>query len=405
MSPKTAAFIFRGLSPLFVLLCGAATAAGTVRVQSFAGTAEILSNGEWRQLQGGETLEAGVSLRAGADSRLQLELPDNSFFRLTEGSACRIIESKSEKKNVSLRLELETGTLIVSTAGANARIEIIVPDGGKFTGKGLFSVTAVGDDAAVLSVLKGEACLADGKKDVCAKKQQDLRAAKAEQPGKPGKMTDSSLELWKRQKFLPPSGAGELFLKVIRPEEGRCHDQPEIFVVGNTLPGAAVRVNGNEMKVRQNGEFSGSVNLFEGENRLNFTAIAREGETLSVVRTVCLDTTPPLLTVSQPPDNFDPTQSGSCSVGECRILIFGLTEPGVLLIINGVDVSRFIQDDGSFLIQDFPVRMTDTTLTVQAYDSLRRTTYDIIQIQSPVDSDGDGAYDFLDACPLDPQCK
>ncbi|MFH1539314.1 MAG: hypothetical protein ABIH66_10175, partial [bacterium] len=63
-----------------------------------------------------------------------------------------------------------------------------------------------------------------------------------------------------------------------------------------------------------------------------------------------------------------------------------------------------ISDDGSFLIQDFPISINETILTIFAQDIFQRRTFEILHMEQPQDSDDDGTFDFLDACPADPEC-
>jgi hypothetical protein len=164
-------------------------------------------------------------------------------------------------------------------------------------------------------------------------------------------------------------------------------------------------VNNKAFPVKENGSFSGNITLFEGDNKVVVQARSASGATTTVTRQVSLDSSPPMLTISQPTSNFDMTLIGTCDSRNCYIQVFGLTEPGVSLSINGVNVSRYIEDDGSFFIQDFPVRRTERTLTFEAEDMLRQRTVEVLYVAPPSDIDFDGAPDTLDACPSDPSCQ
>lgn len=388
----------RLLAPILMLAILCTTASAEVRVQVFLGTAEIRKNGEWRPVEPGETLPAEATLRTGEESRLQILLPDDSFARLLEKSKCKVVETDEGKKPPAVRLGLDSGSLILSVVSSKRRPKISLPDESAVEGKGLFSIAVVDEENSRVSVLKGEACASpengEGEK-VCLKTEQELAIAKGK-PAAPGKISEEALAVWKAQKFLPTSDEPKLFLKILQPEENKNLDESNVYVVGKTLPGAQVRVNGKPVKVKDNGSFNGTIGLFEGENQLVFSATSPEGETLSAVRTVHLDSTPPLLMVSQPIDNFDPSIIGNCDANQCAIQIFGLTEPGVLLNINGLDASRFISDDGSFLIQDFPINLNESVLTIYAQDSFQRRTFEILHIEPPQDTDGDGIPDFMD---------
>jgi len=360
-----------------------AGAANEIRVQSVVGTAAVKQDDTWREVDTGEALKPPVEMRTAIISRLQVSLPGNSFIRFLPETTCRIAEAIKEGKETNrFRLEFSGGTIVLSTANKKNRMEVETPVGKKVKGTGLIFISVLDKERVMVSVLRGEACVTEEDKDICASSMQDMELKKKNGVEKPAKISDENLKLWKAEKFQSAAEGEKLFLKVLRPEAGKCVNQQNLFVTGNTLQGATVEVNGKDLEVRENGNFSGSMVLFEGQNQLMFTATAPNGETVSETRTVCLDTTPPLLMVSQPPASFDPTVIGNCDAQECRIQIFGLTEPGVLLTINGIDVSRFISDDGSFLIQDFPVRRTDTVLTIQAQDSLQQRSYEVLHIYS-----------------------
>lgn len=391
---KTAAF-------LLLILCGVAHA--EVKVQTFGGKAETKLNGEWRLVEVGQNLKDDSELRTGADGHIQFKLPDGSFARLLESSECKLTDISKDKKD-DISIELVKGSLVMSVSAKGLLRKIFTPKGVAIEGKGILSV-AVNDDRTMVSVLKGEAC-AIGRGDAaktCVKSEQDMEIVDGS-PGPTEKMHDKSRLMWKEQKFMPGTDDRKLSLKVHRPEENKHFDESGIVVSGKTLPGSQVRANGKQIQVKDNGSFSGSITLFEGENRLSITATAPDGETVSTIRTVFLDTTPPLLMVNQPVDNFDPSMFGNCDSRRCYIQVFGLTEPGVMLNINGLDVSRFISDDGSFLIQDFPILFTESLLTVYAQDTFGRRTHEVLHMEQPADSDGDGTFDYIDGCPNDPGC-
>ncbi|MEW6202368.1 MAG: FecR domain-containing protein [bacterium] len=359
-------------------------AADEIKVQSVKGTAEVKENEEWRGVSAGDVLKPPFTVRTSVLSRAQISLPDASFIRLLPETNCRVSEivvEKADKKEIrKIQLKHNGGTVVFSIMDKKNRAEVMTPAEKKIKGSGVFLISVDEDERTLVSVLKGEACVSEENKEVCAKSMQDMELSKKGETKKPEKTAEENLKIWKAEKF-EPSGEGEkLFLKVLRPEGEKYFNQQGVFVTGNTLPGARVQVNGKELEVHENGSFSGNIMLFEGKNQLLFTAVAPSGETVSETRTVFLDTTPPLLMVSQPPGTFDPTVFGTCDAQKCYIQIFGLTEPGVLLTINGMDVSRFIGDDGSFLIQDFPINRTDTVLTVQAQDSLQQRSFEVIHI-------------------------
>ena len=193
-------------------------------------------------------------------------------------------------------------------------------------------------------------------------------------------------------------------LSVSQPQDGSYASRNPVVVSGKTLPGATVSVNGEKAEVRAGGDYSAKVKLAEGENKISVEA-RLDDKKKTVSLKVIMDTTPPLLTISQPSGYFDPSMFGNCSGRRCYIQIFGITEPGVTLRINRVDVSRYVEDDGSFFITDFPVDTSENSLIIEAEDSFRQRSRQILTISQPSDMDGDGAPDTSDACPADPMCR
>jgi hypothetical protein len=208
---------------------------------------------------------------------------------------------------------------------------------------------------------------------------------------------------WQNEKLLPDKNGGALKLEILKPEQKSAYSKPQIKVVGNTTPGAAVTINGVAAQVRSGGSFTQDITLADGDNKIIISA-KLGAEQKVVVINVLLDSTPPLLTVSQPTDNFDPSILGRCDRQRCYIQVFGITEPGVSLRINNIDVSKYVEDDGSFFITDFPVYPTESRLIIEAEDFLKQRTTQTITVSEPTDSDGDNVPDYSDPCPLDPSC-
>ncbi len=231
---------------------------------------------------------------------------------------------------------------------------------------------------------EGKACLKPTSgKPVCADEKKMIISESPEKQPRIAGLDNAIIAAWKKYDWdvmgLKPD------LKVIQPQDGAYETDPGIIVVGVTSKGASVKINNKEVSVKTDGSFTAQIMLFEGENKVSVHARSRTGKTTTLTRTVFLDTTAPLLTVSQPTPNFDPTSMGTCDQQYFYLQIFGLTEPGVALLANNVNISRFIEDDGSFLVQDFPIRRTEHTLTIEAEDMFHRRTREVIHIGEPSD--------------------
>jgi len=354
----------------------------------------------------GTEVDSGMSFFVPADGIIEIASGRTIqwfFFGPGEFSVNNIFLSNDESEYINL----SSGHLAIAfnSSEADASLLIKTPKGDVEIGSGLFSIILTDNQILKIAVAEGKACLLrENDKKLCTSdKKMLMLPVNTDKPPGIVKISNDILNIWKKTDWMI---VGEKpVLKIIQPQEGMHYTEFNIFVVGTTSRGSTVTINNKEIETKPDGSFSGSVALYEGENRLIIQSRSRTGKVTSVSRTVYIDTTPPLLTVSQPPGNFDPTMLGTCDNNYCYIQIFGLTEPGVSLQANGIDVSRFIEDDGSFLIQDFPIKRTERTLTVEAEDMHRQRTIEVLHILEPNDTDFDGTPDIFDSCPLDPSCQ
>ncbi|MFC1474638.1 hypothetical protein ACFLQK_01215, partial [bacterium] len=320
------------------------------------------------------------------------------------------LKTLTESATGTVSVDLEKGILAVNRGPENDGAEPFMATFGELTidcGPGVFAVVA-GEEGWLEAVAgKGEVCVkSGGKKGIreCVKSGWTIAYDPEEKTFQKLQKTALAVYgLWEKMKWTVAGKAPEL--KLIQPAEGAMVNGSEVFVTGKATPGSTVTVNETEIPVTEKGTFSGRIPLYEGENRLTCEARGPSGGVTSVKRSVFMDSLPPILTISQPPDNFDMTMMGMCDNRYCHIQIFGLTEPGVSLQINGVDAGRYVEDDGSFLIDDFPIWINERTLTIEAEDNVGQRTVEVLYIAEPVDSDGDGAPDNLDACPMDDSCQ
>lgn len=81
-----------------------------------------------------------------------------------------------------------------------------------------------------------------------------------------------------------------IFLEINYPTNGITVNQPTITLTGKTIPGAEVFVNDLQLKAKNDGSFSTTVNLEEGENVLTVIANDNQGNYLEKEITVYLET-------------------------------------------------------------------------------------------------------------------
>jgi hypothetical protein len=366
------------------------------------------NNSDWFPAHEEATMHPGMSIIAPENAMIEVQSGRALQWHLVgpgKGSIGK--RSKNSSDSSSFDIEISQGHLAfaLNSADAPATFMIKTPFGIVETTNGLFSVVADESSALVVAVSEGKACVARAEqKKICVEKDKMLLMVS--EKNKPPRIEAVDPEIraaWKKFDWIVVGEKPEL--KIVQPQDGMYSNNSTIYIIGSASPGATLTVNNKQIAVAADGSFNGNYTLYEGENKLAIQARSKTGKISSVTRTVFLDTTPPLLSISQPAGSFDPTAIGTCDNRFCYIQIFGITEPGVALRINGVDVSRFIEDDGSFLIQDFPVKHKERALTVEAVDMHRQRSFDILNIIEPLDSDSDGVPDAIDDCPSDPSCN
>lgn len=391
---------------LLAALCGVARAASVSEVR---GAAHVkVPDSEWFPCTETLGVKNRMSLRTGRNGRIAVRFGGDSFLIVRAQSEVFVENVPGEilVREDAVHLVLEQGEVVVINRREGRKFEfrIATPAASVSVQKGVLTVSASKDEGTLAGVAQGRACVQSKGKSVCMDALQSSRIMAKKAPAAPVSAGPQLLALWSEEGLLPTESDGTLLLRVTRPESGQAVNRSPIKVVGTTRPGATLTINGKSTPVQSGGGFSADVPLSEGDNTI--AVEARQGdERASVAVTVTLDTAPPLLTVSQPADYFDPSLFGSCDNRKCYIQVFGLTEPAVTLTINRIDVSSYVEEDGSFFITDFPLSRTESVLRVEALDASGQKSTQVITVSEPVDSDGDLRPDSLDMCPMDPTCQ
>ena len=146
---------------------------------------------------------------------------------------------------------------------------------------------------------------------------------------------DSDLDLWLFLDDVPP----RFILQ--SPRDNITVSRSSVNVTGNMSDefDASLTVNGVPVPIDPStGNFSVTVRLEEGPNRINVTAVDMVGNVFTVVRTVNRDTTPPDLTVDLPAEGL--------LINRTSHTVTGRTEPRAYVLVNGVPA--LVGDDGTF---------------------------------------------------------
>lgn len=149
-------------------------------------------------------------------------------------------------------------------------------------------------------------------------------------------------------------------------------------VTGSTEPGAVVSVTVNakrfETTANQEGEFTTSVTLKDGENEVTATATDNAGNKSAASKTfvVTLDTKEPELSLDKPKDGDTITGSD-----KQNLVIQGTTEGGSSLTIN--DRFVLVQEDGKFT---FTTKLSEGSneFNIKATDEAGNTTEQTIKV-------------------------
>lgn len=127
------------------------------------------------------------------------------------------------------------------------------------------------------------------------------------------------------------------YLTIQSPRDGTITNKDKIDVIGITEPGATVTINGIEANVNNDGKFTGTISLQEGENNIKVIAIDHVGNE-KVLHVKVIRDSEVLIEIYQPEDNT--------FTNSPLILISGKTDIDVKLTLNGMLIR--IDESGRF---------------------------------------------------------
>ena len=156
-------------------------------------------------------------------------------------------------------------------------------------------------------------------------------------------------------RFVEGTGVPELVITA--PTETLTNDA-SVTVAGRTDPGVMVTIDGAPVGVDPDGAFSSTISLPDGLHIFEIEAVNTEGKSNSVTVTITVDTIPPPLVLTSPADG-ETSQIPAVTVA-------GTTEPGALVVVNGVFVA--VGSGGGFSMELALVE-GENVITVVARDS------------------------------------
>jgi len=132
--------------------------------------------------------------------------------------------------------------------------------------------------------------------------------------------------------FTPVTPETNFFLTVTQPTSESIIDAGKVEVIGSTVPGAVVSVNGNLVEVDKEGNFTKTVFLEEGPNLIEVIASDLDGNQKDYSSTIIfvpsgVPETGFFLTIAQPDENS--------STNNDELEVKGQTTTGAVVTVNG----------------------------------------------------------------------
>ncbi len=165
------------------------------------------------------------------------------------------------------------------------------------------------------------------------------------------------------------------FIEVSSPPDGSLGNKIAVTLEGRVEPGSQLTVNLRPAAVAEDGSFSYPLRLVEGANVYHLFARDRAGNTNSLTWTLNLDITPPILTLTSPPDGLLTRQSS--------VSVRGVTEPGARLTING-DVAAVAEDGGFSLELSLVSGANQITVAAEDEAGNRATVIRTVQMDNEI---------------------
>ena len=221
-------------------------------VATVSGGVEVAGpGGGWRAAHAGERLSAHDRIRTDDEGAAELRAADGSTVELSSATEARVDELRRELK----RLSLGAGQLTADVRDDPGRVFEVEVDGhgGVARTRGArFVASADGAGGAAVATRRGEVILSARGKEVVIRTGQFARIVAGGPPGAPQPLPES------------------LFLKVQWPPA--VSNRREVAVVGETAPGARVKVAGHYVRVDPDGRYRAMVPLPDGAHQLELRA-------------------------------------------------------------------------------------------------------------------------------------
>lgn len=135
---------------------------GEARVTALEGTAQMASEGgRWRPLKTGNILKGGDQVKTGSKSRLEITLPDRSFFRFADHTNFKIIQidvsERASTRNARVNVALgKTWANVSKSFGVKPNIEVACENAVTGVRGTIYRMNVNDDKSALVRVYDGE---------------------------------------------------------------------------------------------------------------------------------------------------------------------------------------------------------------------------------------------------------
>ena len=392
-----------------IALCLCALPLRAAEVSQIKGPVQVkVPDSEWYRCSRGLVIKSKMTLKTGRNGRAVIKFGKKSKIIVLPKTEI-YIEKEPEKilkREDAVHFAMEQGHVIVVNKYTDEDYDFrIATEYAAITARtGTFSLVHQDNKKSVLYVLKGKICAHAKEKKVCPGERMSTTIIKKSFPGQPQPAALAEISLWQDEDLLNGKNAAAkgLGLVIYNPKHGSHISRSEITLSGNTSPDASVKVNGVKVSVKNDGNFSRNLTLPEGKNTIKIEVRKGKKKIFKEVE-VFVDSTPPLLNIEQPGNPFNPEAIGECDSKKCKISIYGLTEPEVVLLVNNSDMSKNVESNGSFFIKDYQLARGVKELTIQARSASGQTATQTLKVEDPSDIE-DFLPNFRDMCPLDLMC-
>lgn len=393
----------------------AAEEAATCVIRELEGEVVIQRDGgeDWQEAAIGDELKPGDTIQTRGTAKAGLLFVDGSIVRLRENSVLKIktMTHDAETGETKSALKMLFGKVL-------ARVQKLTGDDSMFEVETPTSVAAVkgtifriyhegGTTAYYLDDAEGgngiDVRLLDGSQQVEITKDGQKIIVDAKGLGEILPLSEEDKQEFESWGGIPDYGAldkmldGEtaFALTVNTPEDSSTSMLSDVVVAGSTTPGTTVKVNGQEVVVDPDGDFTTEVNLTDGWQVVTVVGTDAEGNEVVVESTVYVNTSEPVITVTdyltQSPFTNDNNYSFTMSVADAtpldrfQVRIVENQEAGEWFDIAGSVYTHFPKlSEGN---NDIEIYVRDR-VDHEAYHSFSRfkdTIAPIIQITRPTE--------------------